>query len=250
MKRNHKLLYFIATLAFLFTLCKYIFTQYEISGSFIIFESLSYIFFLLIIFFSDRSLSASKSHSNKSDAKIVEIEKTTQSKIADLEAQLLKLSDDDIKDADDSKLNEIRNKINSIKDKSTDIADLLRVFSQFFEIGLGICYVKKQPSEEFVVEGHYGLSEEVQIENFNQGDGFNGQAVVDKKPIVIIDIDSDYFNIESCAGAEKPCNLYLLPLVKNNETIALFELASFADIQIQHYWEEINNAIIESKLIN
>ncbi|WP_075603332.1 GAF domain-containing protein [Saccharicrinis aurantiacus] len=246
MKRNHKLLYLIATLAFIFTLCKYVFTQFEVSGSFIIFEGFSYVFFLLIIFISDRSLSESRNGILKLNEKIIQKDKESQRKIEDLESQLKEFTEDGKEKADDSSISSLKGAILNLDDASTLLSEL----SKFFEIGLAICYIKKQPSEEFVVEGHYGLSDEVEIENFIQGDGFNGQAVVDKKPLVITDIDSEYFNIESCSGAEKPCNLYLLPLVKNGETIALFELASFADIQIQHYWEEINNVIIESKLIN
>ncbi len=251
MKLTQKKLYIISLAAFSLALIKYFIGSNHISGTFIIFECLSFLAFLTIIYACDKLIQTNKKQVEKYNILIEELKIDHKKEINNLETKLKLYQQAEIQASEDEqKLNEIRAELNLITDKQKNRSkSILSTLSHHFEIGFGLYYQKQKPSEEFTVQAHYGLSEDATSLPFKAGDGLNGQAVVDKKTMVVRDIDQDYLTIESSSGYSTPTFLYLLPVIKNNEVIGLIELASFTDLGIERYWETINE-IINSFIIN
>ena len=137
-------------------------------------------------------------------------------------------------------------KDNNIKNLATE---LLLKLAKHYEIGLAVCYFKTQPSGKFNVQGVYGLNEEEVLSEISELSGVNGECILSQNPLIVNEIDQDYFEIESCSGSSKPKHLYLLPIVVKNETIGLIELATFKLINIELHWDKLSSGLSEIKVL-
>jgi signal transduction histidine kinase/HAMP domain-containing protein len=63
--------------------------------------------------------------------------------------------------------------------------------------------------------------------SFHPGEGLIGQAVLDKRPIVIEDAPPGYIRISSGLGEGAPVSVVVLPVVFEERVLAVIELASF-----------------------
>lgn len=63
------------------------------------------------------------------------------------------------------------------------------------------------------------------------GHGLLGQTCLDGEPLYITDIPKDYFTVFSGLGNVQPACLFLIPLVFNEETVGVIEIASLARLQ-------------------
>lgn len=94
----------------------------------------------------------------------------------------------------------------------------------------------------FKLLASYAFKERKQISNLVRlGDGLIGQAVMEKSPILLTDVPSDYIQISSGLGKAAPLNLYVLPILFEGDVIAVLEMASFkkyTDLQ-QSFLEEL-----------
>ncbi len=245
MKLTQKKLYIISLAAFSLALIKYFIGSNHISGTFIIFECLSFLAFLTIIYACDKLIQTNKKQVEKYNILIEELKIDHKKEINNLETKLKLYQQAEIQASEDEqKLNEIRAELNLITDKQKNRSkSILSTLSHHFEIGFGLYYQKQKPSEEFTVQAHYGLSDDIILPSFKEEDGINGQSIKDKEPIVIKDIDEDYLVIESGSGSSKPTFIYLLPIIKDDEVNGLIELASFSDLGIERHWNTINELI-------
>ena len=62
---------------------------------------------------------------------------------------------------------------------------------------------------------------------FKIGEGLIGQCAREKKLIVVHEVPDDYIKINSGLGESKPLNIIVLPVLFEEELIAVIELASF-----------------------
>ncbi|MCW3806423.1 GAF domain-containing protein [Plebeiibacterium marinum] len=238
-------LYTIAAIAFVFALLKYSFWgNLDVSSMYFVFEIVSFIGFLGIIYFSDRQIRACHSARESKEKELECIRLDANEKIEkqnEYIEELLRKSGkkDKIKEEIDVFSKKIKEILKLDKDRTTVAKSLLNFISKNYEIGLGVCYFRSELSGQFTVEGVYGLEREEVVEQFDGNTGMNGQCIEDKKAMVIKDIDEDYFNIESCSGSSKPSFIYLLPILNNENVIGLLELASFKEINIDRHWDLI-----------
>jgi PAS domain S-box-containing protein len=65
---------------------------------------------------------------------------------------------------------------------------------------------------------------------FKKGQGLVGQCFTDRKEIKVTDVPPAYFNIASSLGHATPKEVLLLPILFDNSTIAVLEMASFASL--------------------
>ena len=68
---------------------------------------------------------------------------------------------------------------------------------------------------------------------FGLGEGLVGQSALDQKPFNLKDIPEDYVEINSGLGKAQPKNVFIQPIVYHNETLAVFELATFSTLSDQ-----------------
>jgi hypothetical protein len=90
----------------------------------------------------------------------------------------------------------------------------------------GIIYVKNKNEEMFNPSGEYALTDR-KPQPFKAGETLPGQVAESKSLMVINDIPENYFVVSSGLGSSQPRCLILSPVLLNNETIAVLELASF-----------------------
>ncbi len=236
-------LYILASLAFTMALVKYLFED-----KYYIFEILSFILFLAIIYFGDKLIRLRTIEKIQFDREKDEINSSYEEKINQLNSTIEQLTkeqserlilDNEIEIIGDK----IKDSINKIQHQDELANQLLIQFSKYYEIGLGICYLLSEHSEKLCVKGVYGIIDDDVPTDLEIADGLHGQSISDKKPILIQEIDENYFNIESCLGSSKPKHLYLLPITKNEIVIGLIELATFKIINIEKHWQIINDKI-------
>ncbi|MDB4945515.1 MAG: ATP-binding region ATPase domain protein, partial [Labilithrix sp.] len=69
---------------------------------------------------------------------------------------------------------------------------------------------------------------------FALGEGVVGQSALEKKPILLTRVPSDYIQVTSGLGESPPLNLIVLPVVFEDEVRGVIELASFEPFSIIH----------------
>lgn len=118
--------------------------------------------------------------------------------------------------------------------------DVLNSFAKEFYIVQGMMYVKDE--NKFKVKATYAKYPGKNPEEFSEGEGLPGQAAKNKKIMHITDIPENYINVISGFGAGSASSLILIPFVKNNETVAVMEAASFESFpkDLEKYHSELN----------
>lgn len=114
----------------------------------------------------------------------------------------------------------------NFKNIDSFVAKLLQNLAPEIEMSQGIFYLQKQENGPFEYLCGYAVTKE-EISGFNAGENLTGQVVVTKEIAVIHDIPDSYMTIESGLGKSKPVNLVIVPVLNQNEVIAVFEMATF-----------------------
>ncbi|QGQ99215.1 response regulator [Paenibacillus psychroresistens] len=119
----------------------------------------------------------------------------------------------------------------------TDLQQLVKMLiseiSELIEVGQGVFYVKEfgKNSEhvgDFILLGSYAYVERKNLSNrFRLGEGLIGQCALEKKPILLTQVPNDYIQISSGLGERKPLAILVLPILFEEEVVAVIELASF-----------------------
>ena len=162
-------------------------------------------------------------------SELIEINKKLKNKLSLVEASENKRLGNISKEEDIIKI------LNDFHENKTGFGGLLSYISDKFRAAGAILYAQSKPESDFIVEAVFGLPEEFKPSPFALGEGLNGQAVLDAKPVIIEDIPDDYFCATSGLGNSKPKYLYLLPIIKEGKNKVLIELISFEknDLVIQ-----------------
>ncbi len=99
---------------------------------------------------------------------------------------------------------------------------------------VGALYLKDE-HQEFRLVGSYAYTKRKNLSNgFKSGEGIVGQAVLEKKNILITNIPSDYVAVTSGLGEAVPRNLIVVPLVDRDVVEGVIELGSFQEITDAH----------------
>ncbi|WML49535.1 ATP-binding protein [Neobacillus sp. PS3-34] len=109
-------------------------------------------------------------------------------------------------------------------------------------------YIKEADEQKnepvFKLLSSYAFKERKHLSNqFNLGEGIVGQAALEKTPILLTDVPSDYIRIKSGLGQGTPLNVYVLPVIFKGDVIAVIEFASFVRFNTnqQNLLEELVN---------
>jgi HAMP domain-containing protein/signal transduction histidine kinase/CheY-like chemotaxis protein len=80
---------------------------------------------------------------------------------------------------------------------------------------------------------------------FQMGEGLVGQCALEQQPIVLRQVPQDYIQINSGLGAATPGSIIVLPVVFENQTKAVVELASFGNFSDTHlaFLEQLTESI-------
>ncbi len=241
-------LYGFAAGAFFLALSKYLFVgNTMLRPKYFVFEFISFALFMAIVYIFDRFIRETIKEKNAVQIQFKKSQDESEEKIMYLQKTIAALRDEQNKDGNQEEIAKVTRQIMAGLKESGDrknfASRLLNNLSTVYEIGLAVCYMYDEPSEKFTVEATYGLASDVSPDNFVSGEGLNGQAAADKKHRLIADVPEDYFDIESASGQAKPKNIYLLPIVKDDNSIGLIEMASFTQVDLQNNWSELSESI-------
>jgi PAS domain S-box-containing protein len=127
----------------------------------------------------------------------------------------------------------------SLDELSKDIVDFLVSYSV---AQIGTMYIMKE--DALHLEYAYGIQKKIHS-TFYLGEGLIGQAAVEKSLKILTKLPPNYLKVASSLGQEKPDHVVILPIVFNNTTISVIELAKFgefSDVQVK-LLKEISESI-------
>ncbi len=128
--------------------------------------------------------------------------------------------------------------------KTNNISDycskLLKNIAIEFEIVQALFFVKNRKNDTFEVKASYALTEEKLDRHFLLGEGIPGQVALNRKFSIIRNIPEDYITIESGLGKSSPHLLAFLPILYNNHSIGIVEMAFF-----QQFPDDIDVILME-----
>ncbi|MFM2095649.1 MAG: hypothetical protein RIS70_2773, partial [Planctomycetota bacterium] len=95
--------------------------------------------------------------------------------------------------------------------------------------GFGAFHVRRL-DERFYLTSCYGGSSSHAETGIATDEGLIGQAAVERKPIVLSNLPPDYVRIRSGLGQSPPKVLAVVPLVSQDQVLAVVEVATFAEL--------------------
>jgi hypothetical protein len=99
--------------------------------------------------------------------------------------------------------------------------------SKFLDIFQGILFVKDSVDGIFRKAGTYAYYSQQDFPEFADGVGLTGQVAVNKKLLNISNIPEKYITVLSGLGKSSPTNLIIFPLLFDDKSIGIVEIASF-----------------------
>jgi hypothetical protein len=102
---------------------------------------------------------------------------------------------------------------------------LLANLSKEIQASIGIVYLAKGKKFHFLAG--FALPGEETPADFSSGENLNGQVAQTQEVLIVRDIPEKYFHIESGLGNGKPNTLVIAPILENNTTVGIIEIATF-----------------------
>ncbi len=143
-------------------------------------------------------------------------------------------------------------KKNRQKTKPTDEkgAFLLKSLAECSDMCCGVIYMKRQTDDVFELAGTYALNNEsfaddVKLKEVTKDDAILGNVITSGQLTKITDVPTDKLTIMSGLGETETMNVYILPIKKNNEVVAIVEVSSFSKLAIADIWKDIDNVLLE-----
>lgn len=106
---------------------------------------------------------------------------------------------------------------------------ILSNIAKEFDIVQGLLFVKEKESEKFNIAGKYAYFGDEEPKSFIYGETISGQVAKNKKALRLEEIPDNYVTILSGLGSSSPDHLIVIPIVVEENTIAIIELASFKE---------------------
>lgn len=106
------------------------------------------------------------------------------------------------------------------------LEQLLVRMSREFEIVQAVAHIK-MPDNHFHMVATYAFYSETEVESFIEGETIAGQTAKNKEILHLQNIPEGYLSVLSGLGKGNPSHLLIIPIVYEDDTIAIIELASF-----------------------
>ena len=245
MKKQQTNMIILTAIIFLFMAGKYIFMPTLLPVSFFIYELVSAMTLLFLLYYADRAIKISKEKELQLTNEIQSLNNTVEH----LKGELEKKNNSSVKGFSPGNtienIDDLFNNLSSTKNSSELYNNVLSALSENFEIVIALFFTYNEQSQKFSVEGNYGVQKDEPVAPFVIGEGIHGEALNEKKVIVLKDLPEEYFVGYSGLGKAKPKHLYILPIANNENTIGVIEIASFKLLDIEKVWDRINKKIIE-----
>jgi hypothetical protein len=96
-----------------------------------------------------------------------------------------------------------------------------------FDIVQGLYYTRKKDSDTFTIAGKFAYFGEEEPKDFDLGSTLSGQTAQNQKILNLTKIPENYITILSGLGSSSPKSILYIPVINQEKTIGLIELASF-----------------------
>ncbi|MFP4024956.1 MAG: GAF domain-containing protein [Thiohalospira sp.] len=125
---------------------------------------------------------------------------------------------------------------------------LLSNIAKELDIVQGLLFKRIKELDEFTIAGKYAYFGETDPKNFKLGETLSGQVAKNQTILNLSDIPENYITILSGLGTSSPNHLLIIPIMFNEETIAVLELASFKEFkkEIVDMFSEISEHVGKS----
>ncbi len=115
------------------------------------------------------------------------------------------------------------------QDIPTLARNVIRELCQYLEVQVGVLYLRE--GQTLQLQGSYAYSQRKHLANrFVIGEGLVGQAALEKQPILLTHVPTDYLTIISGLGEAPPRHLLAVPFLYENQTIGVIEMGKLTEI--------------------
>jgi CheY-like chemotaxis protein len=132
-------------------------------------------------------------------------------------------------------------------DQSLDqlCSNIITFMATYLQKQVGVIYVQDGQDIYRYKAGYAFKPGKHSFENFRSGEGLPGQAVSEKKILMLSNIPDEYFSITSGLGDLVPRHLVIVPFVFNDRVEAVMEMGSFIEVseQQRRFLEETADSI-------
>ncbi|MEP5765131.1 MAG: response regulator [Halieaceae bacterium] len=112
------------------------------------------------------------------------------------------------------------------------VSRVLGALCQHMGLQAGLYYQYEESEEILRFSAGYATDrDESEYQPLRKGEGMAGQAVAEGKPLVLDQLPENYFDIQSLTGSTPARAVIIYPLVYENETLGVLELASLDPIR-------------------
>jgi len=116
---------------------------------------------------------------------------------------------------------------NMLNDLEKYTEKVLQNIAKEMNIVQGLIYVLNESDKMFNISGQYAYYSEEQPKNFLIGETLSGQAAKNKETLNLKELPEGYITVISGLGKSTPHNLIIAPIVHEDNSIGVLELASF-----------------------
>ncbi len=121
--------------------------------------------------------------------------------------------------------------LDKFTDSLEDYSDqLFHNLAEAFNIVTGMLFLWDKTKQVYYTAGTYAFYSEDTYREYKLGEGITGQVAKDKRILYIDNVPEGYIVVVSGLGKGTPRYLTVLPVVKNNFTVAVIEFATFDDL--------------------
>lgn len=127
--------------------------------------------------------------------------------------------------------------------------NVLKFFAERFNLILGMFYIVNTEKKKIALVSGYGFKERrSRTTEFNWGEGLVGECVKNKVPVSIEEPPKDYFKVSSGSGESLPKEVFLLPLLIDEEILGAIEFCALKSISTDT--KNFINSLLQNVTIN
>ncbi len=104
---------------------------------------------------------------------------------------------------------------------------VLQNIAKELDIVQGLCFVLDDSDKQFHITGEYAYFSEEQPRSFPLGETLSGQVAKNRQLLNVKDMPEGYITVLSGLGKGNPRHLIIAPIIYDDESIGIIELASF-----------------------
>lgn len=164
-----------------------------------------------------------------------------------LDKELKRRRAEEIKRIIAEKVEEMAADTEQITDPEKYFDQLLINLSKAIAIVQGVAYTLNRQTQTFSMTSTYAFYTTDTSRTFAIGEGIPGQVAKDKKILFIDEVPEGYIKIVSGLGSSSPRYMGVIPIIHNDETIALLEISTFEkpEVDLVEFQKQFNAKVSE-----